>query len=136
MQTRAKREGGRWAADGASRRMTELAKAFSAFSETVPGLAVEVVGHVAGDRHLVHPVAGFHVRLPKAGEAGVSLYVSSTYAELVRWRPGTGALRERFDVSLDENGYGWGDSLFPTASELAHDLVAYLQFNLDALRKS
>jgi hypothetical protein len=121
--------------------MTELAEAFRAWEARVPGLRVEVVGHVAGDRAMVHPVAGFHVKIPgevgEAGEsgAGVSLYVSARYGELVRWRAGAGALRERFDVSLDGFGYGWGGSFYTTAAELAHDLVAYLQFNLDALRK-
>jgi hypothetical protein len=117
-------------------RMTELVEAFRGFAETVPGLEVEVVGSVAGDDELVHPVAGFHVLLPGEAETGVSLYVSAHYAELVRWRPGAGALRERFDVRLEEAGYGWGESTFPTAYELAHDLMAYMQFNVDALRKS
>ena len=127
---------GRWAADGAARRMTELASAFRAFSSTVPDLEVEVVGHVAGSRQLVQPVAGFHVRLPGEGETGTSLYVSSTYAELVRWRPDAGALRERFSVSLDGPDFGWGDSIYPSATELAHDLLAYMQFTLDALPRS
>jgi hypothetical protein len=136
MRTEAKREGNRWRADRGSRLMTELAGAFRAFGESVPGLTVEVVGHVAGNRQLVHPVAGFHVRLSDDAATGVSLYVSSQYAELVRWKPGAGALRERFDVSFGDEGYGWNDTLFPAAHDLAHDLVAYMQFNLDALRKS
>jgi hypothetical protein len=123
-------------ADVASRQITELAEAFRAFGTTVPGLKVDVVGHIAGSRHFVHPVAGFHVHLPGENGTGISLYVSSRYAELVRWRPDAGALRERFAVQIDEPGYGWGDSDYPTAHELAHDLVAYMQFNLDALRKS
>jgi hypothetical protein len=135
MRTQAKREGSSWKADRATRQMTDLAGAFRAFGSTVPGLLVEVVGHVAGNRQLVHPVAGFHVRLSESPDVGVSLYVSSTYAELVRWKPGAGALRERFDVSLEADGYGWNGTSFPTATELAHDLVAYMQFNLDALRK-
>jgi hypothetical protein len=135
MRTETRRGGNSWTADRASRQMTELAGAFRSFSSSVPGLTLEVVGHVAGNRQLVHPVAGFHVRLNEGSEAGVSLYVSSKYAELVRWKPGAGALRERFEVSLDDEGYGWNDTLFPTARDLAHDLVAYMQFNLDALRK-
>lgn len=130
------RDGRRWAADLAAQQITELAQAFRGFSERVPGLVVEVVGHVAGNRRYVHPVAGFHVRLPVEGTTGVSLYVSSRYAELVRWRDGAGALRERFDVSIDDPGYGWGGSTYPTAHELAHDLLAYMQFNLDALLKN
>jgi hypothetical protein len=119
-----------------NRQMTELVAAFREFAGTVPGLEVEVVGHVAGDRGQVHPVAGFHVLLAGEAETGVSLYVSARYAELVRWRPGAGALRERFDVQLDDPGYGWGASRFGSAGELAHELMAYMQFNLDALRKN
>lgn len=136
MTIAARKAGSGWTADAAARQMTELAQAFRAFQSSVPGLDVEVVGHVAGNRQYVHPVAGFHVRLPADDETGISLYVSSRYAELVRWRPGSGALRERFDVRLDDPGYGWGDSTFPTARELAHDLIAYMQFNLDALLRS
>ncbi|HEX6306601.1 MAG TPA: hypothetical protein VFZ69_00365 [Longimicrobiales bacterium] len=122
--------------DTASRQITELAQAFRSFSATVPGLKVDVVGHVAGSQQYVHPVAGFHVRVNGDAGSGISLYVSSRYGELVRWRQGSGALRERFTVHIDEPGYGWGDSTYPTAQELAHDLMAYMQFNLDALRKS
>jgi hypothetical protein len=39
-------------------------------------------------------------------------------------------------VHIDEPGFGWGDSMFPSAQELAHDLFAYMQFNLDAIRKN
>jgi hypothetical protein len=123
-------------AEAGDSQMTELVEAFRGFVEAVPGLEVEVVGHVAGDRDVVHPVAGFHVLLAGEAGTGVSLYVSSRYAELVRWRPEGGALRERFDVRLDGPGYGWGESTFPTAYELAHDLMAYMQFNVDALRKN
>ncbi|MEX1182620.1 MAG: hypothetical protein WEF86_05255 [Gemmatimonadota bacterium] len=136
MTTRTRRSSGSWTADTPSRQITELAQAFRGFAQSVPGLTVEVVGHVAGHRQYVHPVAGFHVRLRGGDDGGIELYVSSRYGELVRWRPGTGALRERFDVHIDEPGYGWGESTFPTAHELAHDLVAYMQFNLDALRKN
>jgi hypothetical protein len=136
MTIAAKKSGTSWSADAAARQMTELAKAFKEFQSSVAGLEVEIVGHVAGNRQYVHPVAGFHVRLAGDTGTGISLYVSSRYAELVKWRPGSGALRERFDVSLDDPGYGWGESTFPTARELAHDLVAYMQFNLDSLRKT
>ena len=129
------RRGGSWKTDTATRQITELADAFREFAHRIPGLEVEVVGNVAADRHMVHPVAGFHVRLHGANETGVELYVSARYAELVRWIPGTGALRERFRVSIDEPGFEWGDTTFANAEDLAHDLVAYLQFNLDALRK-
>lgn len=124
------------AVDVAARQITELAHAFRSFMEKVPGLKVDVVGHVAGNQQYVHPVAGFHVRLSGEPGTGISLYVSSRYAELVRWRPGAGALRERFSVDIDDPGFGWGDSYFPNAQELAHDLVAYMQFNLDALRRN
>jgi hypothetical protein len=120
--------------DSGASQMTELVEAFRGFAGVVPGLEVEVVGHVAGDRDVVHPVAGFHVLLAGEAGTGVSLYVSSRYAELVRWGAEAGALRERFDVRLDGPGYGWGESTFPTAYDLAHDLMAYMQFNLDALR--
>jgi hypothetical protein len=116
--------------------MTDLVEAFRDYTNTVPGLEVEVVGNVAGDDESVHPVAGFHVLLAGEGGTGVSLYVSSRYAELVRWRPDAGALRERFDVQLDAPGYAWGEVTFATAQELAHELMAYMQFNLDALLKS
>jgi hypothetical protein len=136
MQTQARRRSGGKPADGEARWMTELAQAFRAFEDRFPGLSVDVVGHLAGSSDFVHPIAGFHVHLGAApSEIGVSLYVSARYAELVKWTPGAGALRERFDVSLDDLGYGWGGSLYPTAAELAHDLIAYMQFNLDALRR-
>jgi len=122
MTTMARRTGASWAADTAARQITELAHAFRAFSRHLPGLRIEIVGTIANNRQYVHPVAGFHVRLEGEGGAGISLYVSSRYAELVRWRPGAGALRERFTVHIDEPGYGWGDSTYPTAHELAHDL--------------
>lgn len=122
--------------DTASRQITELAHAFREYSQHVPGLKVDVVGHMAGNQQYVHPVAGFHVRMNGEGGTGISLYVSSRYGELVRWRPGAGALRERFAVHIDEPGFGWGDSMFPSAQELAHDLFAYMQFNLDAIRKN
>jgi hypothetical protein len=136
MPTAPTRRAKSWSKDPASMQMTQLAKAFAVFTSSVPELKVDVVGCVAEDDDFVHPVAGFHVRLNGGGETGVSLYVSSRYAELVQWRPGVGALRERFEVSLDDPGYGWGESTFPTAEELAHDLVAYMQFTLDALRKN
>jgi len=114
-----------------ARRVTELADAFRAYQATIPDLRVEVVGRVRHDKKLVHPVAGFHVRLgPADGPGGVALYISSNYAELTRWGD-AGALRERFAVQLGEE-FVWGDSAYQTPSDLAHDLLAYLQFNLDA----
>jgi hypothetical protein len=122
--------------DTAARQITELAQAFRTFSRRLEGMTVDVVGHVAGNQQYVHPVAGFHVRLPGENGVGLSLYVSSRYGELVRWRPGAGAMRERFSVRIDDPGFGWGESTFPNAEDLAHDLIAYMQFNLDALRKN
>lgn len=117
-----------------AQRMTELADAFRAFQRSVPGLTVEVVGHVAGEAELVHPVAGFHVRLPgQEGVGGIQLYISASYAELIRWGD-AGAIRERFNVQLSDE-FGWGDSVFPHAEGLAHDLLAYLQFNLDVVTR-
>jgi hypothetical protein len=135
-ETLTRHKGADGAADVAARQITELAEAFRAFGNTVAGMKVDVVGHLADSREFVHPVAGFHVRLPGENGTGISLYVSSRYGELVRWRPDAGALRERFAVRISEPGYGWGDSEYPTAHALAHDLVAYMQFNLDALRRS
>jgi hypothetical protein len=116
--------------DPLTQRITELERAFRSFEKSNPGLTVEVVGHVAGQEDLVHPVAGFHVRLaPEDGDGGVELYVSASYAELTRWAE-AGAIRERFNVQLTE-GFGWGESVFPTAAGLAHDLLGYMLFNLD-----
>lgn len=117
-------------------RITQLEKAFRRLSDVVPGLGVDVLGTVNGEDTLVHPVAGFQVRLQRADSpTGVSLYVSSSYGELRRWgralRPND-ATRERFRVSLSD-GYGWGKSTFPNADGLAHDLLAYMQFNVDCL---
>jgi hypothetical protein len=119
-------------------RITELEQAFRSYEQSVPGLTVDVVGRVSGNDELVHPIAGFTVRLEhgRPEKAGVSLYVSARYGELTRWRgPGQhagGALRERFSVRLVDE-FGWGESVFPTAAALAHDLVGYLQYNLDSL---
>jgi hypothetical protein len=119
-------------------RITELEQAFRRYSDVVPGLGVEVVGTVTGQDSLVHPVAGFQVRLqPDDSPVGVALYVSSSYGELRRWFrdadwDGDSRMRERFDVSLS-NGFGWGESVFPDADGLAHDLLAYMQFNIDCL---
>lgn len=125
-----------------SERMTYLANAFRTFSARVPGLRVDVVGYMADSDTMIHPVAGFEVRLQreKAG-AGVSLYISATYAELTSWTSKGaelhkgGALRERFDVDFEEEDYQWGDSAFEEPDELAHELLGYMQFNLDALTK-
>jgi hypothetical protein len=114
-----------------AQRVTELLQAFRSYQTTIPELRVEVVGRLTHDRALVHPVAGFHVRLTlPGGPGGAALYISSNYAELTRWGGG-GAIRERFSVQLGEE-FVWGDSAYQTASDLAHDLLAYLQFNLDA----
>jgi hypothetical protein len=118
--------------------VTELENAFRTLARDVPGLSVEVVGRVAEDTDLVHPTAGFQVRLKRVEpQLGASLYVSARYGELTTWRgpavPGVaGALRERFRVNLDA-GYGWGDSEFGTADALAQGLLGYMQFQLDAI---
>jgi hypothetical protein len=98
---------------------------------------VDVVGTVAGCESWVHPVAGFQVSLQRDdARAGVALYVSSSYGELRRWveeRPAAERRgRESFDVSMRE-GYGWGESEFDDPDELAHELLAYMQYNLDAM---
>jgi hypothetical protein len=121
-------------------RVTELKQAFGDLSENVPGLQVDVVGHMSTDRSLVHPVAGFQVKLQHEGEgAGVSLYVSASYAELKRWPAAddthAGAMRERFNVRLAE-GFRWGESEFEDPAELAQELLGYMQFNLDAVSES
>ncbi len=119
-------------------RMTGLADAFREFCVTVPGLRVDVVGYMAGSDTLVHPVAGFEVRLQRDTGAGVSLYISASYAELTSWTGKstelkTGrAVRERFNVHFGEE-YEWGGSAFEFADELASGLLGYMQFNLDAI---
>lgn len=123
--------------DPTARRVTELENAFRALTSTHPGLSVDVVGRVSGAEALVHPTAGFRTRLRDGQHhAGVELYISANYAELTRWQgpspAGPGAVRERFHVDL-EMGYEWGDSEFPDAAALAHDLVAYMQYNLDTM---
>ncbi|HEX6558511.1 MAG TPA: hypothetical protein VF021_03595, partial [Longimicrobiales bacterium] len=123
-----------------SERMTFLAGAFRNFAGKVPGLRVDVVGYMADSETMIHPVAGFEVRLQREkGGAGVSLYISASYAELTRWtakgkelRKG-GALRERFDVDFEEEDYQWGESSFEEPEQLAHELLGYMQFNLDAV---
>ena len=121
-------------------RVTELKQAFQQLSDSVPGLGVEVVGHMSTDRTLVHPVAGFQVKLQHDEDgAGVSLYISASYAELTRWpspdEANGGAMRERFNVRLAE-GFKWGDSEFEDPTELAQELLGYMQFNLDAVSES
>jgi hypothetical protein len=114
-------------------RITVLEQAFRAFEGQVPGLGVEVVGTMSERDDLVHPVAGFEVRLEREDGRAVSLYISASYAELSRWvdaPTGRGLLRERFNVRLSE-GFTWGDTTFPDARGLAHDLIGYLQYNLD-----
>ena len=114
-------------------RVTELKQAFQQMSATVPGLTVDVVGHMSNNRALVHPVAGFRVKLQHEGEnAGVLLYVSASYAELTRWPADGGALRERVNVRLSE-GLVWGAAKFDHGIELAQELLGYMQFNLDVV---
>jgi len=118
-------------------RMTGLERAFRSLEHTVPGLHVDVIGHMSTNRKLVHPVAGFQVKLQHDREAGVLLYVSSNYAELTRWPVGdgselSGAVRERFNVRLTD-GLVWGETEFDSPDQLAHELLGYMQFNLDAL---
>lgn len=118
-------------------RITALEQAFRHLGERVPEMSVEVVGNVRDRTQLVHPVAGFTVRLQDAnGHAGAALYVSASYGELTSWRQPDGdggALRERFDVHLGE-GFVWGRSEYPSAEPLATDLLGYLQFNFDRAR--
>lgn len=123
--------------DPSARRVTELENAFRALAGSHAGLSVDIVGRVSGAEALVHPTAGFRARLRDAARhAGVELYISASYAELTRWQGpepgGPGAVRERFHVDL-EFGFEWGDGEFPDAAALAHDLLAYMQYNLDAL---
>jgi hypothetical protein len=117
-------------------RVTLLEEAFRRFAGTRPELTVDVVGRVSGHGELVHPLAGFTVRMERAGSGGVALYVTAGYGELTRWRrPGlsaAGALRERFRVRLVD-AFGWGESVFPDAESLAHALIGYMQYNLDAV---
>jgi hypothetical protein len=118
--------------------MTQLADAFRDFCSTVPGLRVDVVGYMAGSDTHVHPVAGFEVRLQRESGAGVSLYISASYAELTSWTGKTSelktgrAVRERFNVHFGDE-YEWGGSAFEFADELANALIGYMQFNLDAI---
>ena len=124
-------------ADPSVDRITQLEGAFQSLARSVPGLDVEVVGHVVQDESRVHPVAGFEVKLQHDEDgAGVALYVSASYAELTRWSPHAGPLggsvRERFNVRLSE-GWIWGDSEFDSPDQLASELLGYMQFNLDAL---
>lgn len=116
-----------------SERMTYLASAFRNLTERVPGLRVDIVGYMADSDTMVHPVAGFEVRLQRdRNGAGVSLYVSASYAELTRWSAvGYGARRERFDVDFEEEDYQWGEAAFEEPEELAQELLGYMQFNLD-----
>lgn len=118
--------------------MTSLADAFRDYCNSVPGLRVDIVGYMAGSNTLVHPVAGFEVRLQRETGAGVSLYISASYAELTSWTGNraelkTGrAVRERFNVHFGEE-FEWGGSAFEFPDELASGLLGYMQFNLDAI---
>lgn len=114
-------------------RITALAEVFRAYAERVPEISVNVVGTLSDRADLVHPVAGFEVKLTGSGGRSVSLYVSANYGELRRPVHAGGqnrVLREAFQVRLSE-GFGWGDSEYPDAERLAHDLLAYLQYHLD-----
>ena len=112
-------------------RVTELEHAFQKLADTVPGLVVDVIGTMSNDSSLVHPVAGFHVKLQHGPGAGVALYVSANYAELRRWPADGGVMRERFNVNLSED-FEWGETKFEDPKELAQELLGYMQFNLDA----
>jgi hypothetical protein len=123
-----------------SERMTFLASAFRNYEQKVPGLRVDVVGYMADSDTMIHPVAGFEVRLQRDNNgAGVSLYVSASYGELKRWSAKGkelqqgGAQIERFHVDFEEEDYQWGESSFEDPQELAHELLGYMQFNLDAV---
>ena len=124
--------------DRLSERMTQLADAFRDFCSSVPGLRVDIVGYMAGSDVLVHPVAGFEVRLQRESGAGVSLYISASYAELTSWTGKSSelktgrAVRERFNVHFGDE-FEWGGSAFEFADELASGLLGYMQFNLDAI---
>lgn len=116
--------------------MTELQRAFQALAPDVPGLDVDIVGHLLDDATLVHPVAGFEVRLSRPGDGVVTLYVSSSYGELAV-RPAEAvfpetAIRQSFSVHLSGE-YRWGESVFPTPADLAAALLGYMQFQLDAV---
>lgn len=121
-----------------AQRMTELADAFRDFCNSVPGLRVDVVGYMAGSETQIHPVAGFEVRLQRDNGAGVSLYISASYAELTGWTGKSSelktgrAVRERFNVHFGDE-FEWGGSAFEFADELASGLLGYMQFNLDAI---
>jgi len=122
--------------NGVAARVTDLERAFRNLSENVPDMIVDVVGHMSTDRSLVHPVAGFQVKMrDEESGARVTLYISASYAELTRWppedEPGP-ARRERFNVRIAEE-YEWGDSSFDDPAELAQELLAYMQFNLDVV---
>jgi hypothetical protein len=78
-------------------------------------------------------------RLPRPasenGDRALELYVSSRTAS---WCAGVRARARCASGSRPHrrSGLRLGRVAFPTAQELAHDLVAYMQFNLDALRKN
>lgn len=114
--------------------MTELQRAFQAFTPEATGLSVEVVGHMLDDATLVHPVAGFEVRLVRP-DGTATLYVSASYGEL-EVRPADAtfaetATRQSFSVRL-AGEYQWGETVFPTPEELAAALLGYMQYQLDS----
>jgi hypothetical protein len=118
--------------------ITELQQAFESMSAAAPGMSVDVVGRVRGNSALVHPTAGFEVQVRRGeGDAAVALYVSASYAELAVWPKGIHvstdeAVREPFSVRL-VGEYRWGDSVFPSATDLATALIGYMQYRLDSI---
>ena len=118
--------------------ITELQQALRSRTSEVPGLHVDVVGRLRENTDLVHPTAGFEavLRRPDTGSA-VALYVSANYAELAVWPHGIDAatdepMREPFNVRL-VGEYRWGDSVFPSANDLATALIGYMQYRLDTV---
>ena len=118
--------------------ITELQQALRSRTGEVAGLHVDVVGRLRENSELVHPTAGFEavLRRPDEGSA-VALYVSANYAELAFWPNGMHAtadepIREPFNVRL-VGEYRWGDSVFPSANDLATALIGYMQYRLDAV---
>ena len=123
-------------------RITDLERAFQKLSRRVPGLRTEVVGHMSTDRSLVHPIAGFQVKLQHPGEsAGVLLYVSASYAELTRWPSDGGALRDedapahRVDGEFERRIAGEDRVRLPRHGVEDGDAVAVQVRDIDAVRE-
>lgn len=111
--------------------ITELQRAFTRLETDVPGLSVDVVGHPVHDDTVVHPVAGFEVRLTR-DDSDARLYVSGLYAELTLRQEGDERIaRQAFAIKLDGT-YEWEGTEFPDANELATALLGYVQYQLDA----